>query len=262
MEGLVNLCTTKGLLLVEDVAQAFGSTYLGRPLGSFGLFSVLSFNLFKTVTCGDGGALLTNDRIVFERAYSVHDHGMSSVHTDSERFGPLIGLNFRMTDLSGAVLVAQIGRLPQIRQLLLDRYQKVVEVFRATGIPLAPESEPSGNLCNVVIVTLPTAESAASLASVLGARPLCGSRAHLSWQMQLTQNRLPSMTGRVLDAVPSACPSKDFLERSVAIGIGLGDSYFGIPQIASLGEDCEGFDNSLDYLRRQLFTWRDASSGK
>jgi 8-amino-3,8-dideoxy-alpha-D-manno-octulosonate transaminase len=122
------------LWLIEDCAQAFGASYCGRPVGSIGIAGALSFNIFKTITCGDGGMLITSDTDLYQRAFALHDQGHLPLRKGVEMGRrPLLGLNFRMTELSGAVLVAQLGKLGRIRGHL--RAQKALFKSRISDLP-------------------------------------------------------------------------------------------------------------------------------
>ena len=108
-----------GLALIEDCAQAFGATYGGRWVGSHGSVGTYSFNEFKTITCGDGGMLVTDDEALYRRAFAMHDQGHSPNRRGVEVGNrPFLGLNFRMTELEGAVLLAQVRRIDRIRDHL------------------------------------------------------------------------------------------------------------------------------------------------
>src|SRR5690606_14611403 len=72
---LLDVANRHGLHLIEDCCQAFGATYRGRSVGSYGVAGALSFNVFKTITSGDGGMLITDDQEVYERAFAFHDQG-------------------------------------------------------------------------------------------------------------------------------------------------------------------------------------------
>src|SRR4051794_26509624 len=104
-----------GIPLVEDCAQAFGATYEGRGVGSIGTAGTFSFNEYKTITCGDGGMIVTDDKELYERAFAMHDQGHAPDRLESKYVPrPFLGMNFRMTELSGAVLGAQVRKLDVI----------------------------------------------------------------------------------------------------------------------------------------------------
>ena len=92
-----------GIPLIEDCAQAFGATYQGQGVGGIGAAGVYSFNEYKTITCGDGGMIVTDDEDLYNRLFAIHDQGHAPNRLSSkyaER--PFLGMNFRMTELSGA----------------------------------------------------------------------------------------------------------------------------------------------------------------
>ena len=75
MGNLYKLCQKYDLILIEDVAQAFGGTYHGKSLGTIGLFGAFSLNGFKIITAGDGGFLITNNDKLYQKVFAFHDHG-------------------------------------------------------------------------------------------------------------------------------------------------------------------------------------------
>ena len=102
--------------IVEDCAQAFGATYQGQGVGGIGTTGVYSFNEYKTITCGDGGMIVTDDEDLYGRMFAIHDQGHAPNRLGSKYADrPFLGLNFRMTELSGAVLLAQVRKLDLIR---------------------------------------------------------------------------------------------------------------------------------------------------
>lgn len=110
LDPLLKLATRYGLKIIEDAAEMLGQTYRGRPCGSFGTISVLSFYPNKHVTTGEGGMLLTDDDQLAERSRSLRNlcfqPGKRFVHTE-------IGYNFRMSNLQAALGVAQLERLEE-----------------------------------------------------------------------------------------------------------------------------------------------------
>jgi perosamine synthetase len=109
MDPLLNLAAKYGLKLIEDAAEAIGQTYKGRPCGSFGDISILSFYPSKHITTGEGGMLLTNDESLAERCRSLRN-----LCFDAKRFvHEEMGWNFRMSNVQAALGVAQLERLDQ-----------------------------------------------------------------------------------------------------------------------------------------------------
>ncbi len=108
-----------GIALIEDCAQAFGASYGGRKVGSTGVAGAISFNVFKTNTSGDGGMAVTDDPDLYRRMFAFHDQGHLPLRNGVEVGArSLLGMNFRMTELQGAVLVAQMRRLDTILSTL------------------------------------------------------------------------------------------------------------------------------------------------
>ena len=119
IEALREVAARHGVFLIEDAAQAFGATVGGRWVGSFGTIGVYSFNEFKTITCGDGGMVVTDDEELYRRCFAIHDQGHLPLRRGIEIGArPMLGLNFRMTELEGAVLLAQLRKLDRIRSHL------------------------------------------------------------------------------------------------------------------------------------------------
>jgi 8-amino-3,8-dideoxy-alpha-D-manno-octulosonate transaminase len=106
------LCENKGLILIEDACQALGATLNGRALGTFGRMGCLSFDPVKTITCGEGGAVITNDDELYKVANAYADHGHDHTSNDRGLEGHLIlGSNYRISELNAAVGLAQLRKL-------------------------------------------------------------------------------------------------------------------------------------------------------
>ena len=116
LDELKDVADRHGIPIIEDCAQAFGASYQGQGVGGIGATGVYSFNEYKTITCGDGGMIVTDDEDLYGRLFAIHDQGHAPNRLGSkyaER--PFLGMNFRMTELSGAVLLAQVRKLDLIR---------------------------------------------------------------------------------------------------------------------------------------------------
>jgi dTDP-4-amino-4,6-dideoxygalactose transaminase len=154
MEAIEAFARERELALIEDAACALGSTYHGRPIGGRGNLAALSFHPRKVVTTGEGGMLLTDDPAIADRARRLASHGERVIDIDRhqtarpqiEEFAEL-GFNYRMSNLQGAVGVAQMGRLDGIltaRRLLARRYSSAL-----SGVDgLEPPVEPPGTETN------------------------------------------------------------------------------------------------------------------
>lgn len=117
------------LVLVEDACQAIGGTYQGKALGTFGDIGCFSFDFVKTITCGEGGAIVTNNAIYMQNADQYSDHGHDHFGNDrgAEKH-PFLGFNFRISELHAAVGLAQIRRINEI----LDIQKKHYTILRTT----------------------------------------------------------------------------------------------------------------------------------
>lgn len=149
--GLQALCQRWGLVLVEDAAEALGSTYGGRHAGTFGMIASTSFNGNKTITTGGGGAILTNDAKLGARAKHLTttarvSHRWSFLHDE-------IGFNYRMPNLNAALGCAQLERLPDMLARKRRLAQAYIEAFQnVPGAAILPE--PEGTTSNYWLVAM------------------------------------------------------------------------------------------------------------
>ena len=121
--ALKEICGKHGLLLLEDACQAIGGTYEGRPLGSIGDLGCFSFDYVKTITCGEGGAMITNNENYYKNADHYSDHGHDHVGKDrGAETHPFLGYNYRISELNAAVGLAQISRLDDFLFLQKKNY--------------------------------------------------------------------------------------------------------------------------------------------
>jgi 8-amino-3,8-dideoxy-alpha-D-manno-octulosonate transaminase len=113
IEAIMKVAREKKLLVLEDTAQASGATFQGKKLGTFGQMGIFSFDYVKTMTCGEGGMVITSDRDLYLRADWYHDHGHDHDPTVPRalegRF--ILGFNYRLSELQAAVGLAQLKKL-------------------------------------------------------------------------------------------------------------------------------------------------------
>lgn len=118
MDAIQTICNQNNLLLVEDACQAIGGTYKGKPLGSIGDLGCFSFDFVKTITCGEGGAVITNNKEYYTNSDHYSDHGHDHVgHDRGAETHPFLGYNFRISELHAAVGLAQVKRLPEFLEI-------------------------------------------------------------------------------------------------------------------------------------------------
>ncbi len=148
MDAILAIAKRRGLRVLEDACQAIGGDYKGRPLASLGDAGTFSFNQFKTIACGEGGALLTRDRKIHERALYYHDMGCTfRNHAGTMTEEPFLGNTFRMNELLCAMLRVQLDRLDGILERLRERQRWILDAVRACRVPfvVSPSNDAAGD---------------------------------------------------------------------------------------------------------------------
>lgn len=137
LSALQKICQEYDLILLEDACQAIGGSYKGKPLGSVGDIGCFSFDYVKTVTCGEGGALITDNTNFYRNADHYSDHGHDHIGLDrGAEEHPFLGYNFRISEMNAAVGLAQLRRLDEFIEIQKDHY-----FFLRQGIEEVPGIE-------------------------------------------------------------------------------------------------------------------------
>ena len=156
IDEIANICNDYNIALIEDSAESIGSYYKNKHTGNFGLLGTFSFNGNKTITCGGGGAIITNDEALAKRAKYLTTqakvpHRWDFVHDE-------IGYNYRMPNLNAALMCAQLEQLDKFlenKRILAGQYQ---EFFKNTDIHFM--TEPSNSKSNYwLCLKMPCMES-------------------------------------------------------------------------------------------------------
>jgi len=115
LDALQAICKEHNLILLEDACQAIGGTYKGKSLGTIGNAGTFSFDFVKTITCGEGGVVMTNNHDIYVKCdgYTDHGHDHNGVDRGAD-LHPFIGYNYRISELHAALGLAQIGKLQTI----------------------------------------------------------------------------------------------------------------------------------------------------
>lgn len=152
MEKIMEIAKKYNLKVLEDVCQAVGGSFKGKRLGSFGDAGAYSFNYFKIISCREGGCLVTNDRIIYERASIFHDSGTAfKPYTGNFSIPIFLGLQFRANEIMGAIMRVQLKRLDEILKDLRKNKKRIMEELEnVKGVKFAPSNDINGD-CGVMI---------------------------------------------------------------------------------------------------------------
>lgn len=158
------ICNEYGLLFIEDAAHSIGSSYNGTKVGNIADITTFSFHPVKTITGGEGGAVLTNDENLYNKISLAHTHGIThdeAMMKDLPHEGMWyyeqisLGYNYRMTDFQAALLISQLGKLERFkkrRKEIVDYYDS--ELRNVDGIIIQKEIEQSDTCRHLYIIRL------------------------------------------------------------------------------------------------------------
>ena len=145
MDPILAIARKHKLKVLEDASQSVGASYKGRPLGSMGDIGIYSLQQSKTITAGEGGAVVTNDPYLFERAVRFHDVTVRRDFPAKLHYMP--GLNYRMNEFTGGVLLAQVRKLDTIIGNVRRNARRVYDGIRdLPGARLRKLPDPAGEL--------------------------------------------------------------------------------------------------------------------
>ncbi|MDZ4072108.1 MAG: DegT/DnrJ/EryC1/StrS family aminotransferase [Sediminibacterium sp.] len=158
LDALKIICTEHNLILLEDACQSIGGTYKGKALGTIGHAGTFSFDFVKTITCGEGGVVMTNSEDVWTKCDGYTDHGHDHKGVDrGADLHPFIGYNFRISELHAAVGLAQIRKLDTFLSLqrknnkALRAYLENIPELSFRRVP-----DEAGDSCSFLSWFLPT----------------------------------------------------------------------------------------------------------
>jgi len=124
MDKIMAIGKKYNLAVIEDAAEAIGSVYKGRKAGSIGDFGVFSFHGTKTVTTGEGGMFITNDSALYEKVFTLSNHGRARGQT--KQFWPdMVGFKYKISNIQAAIGCAQMERIEQ----LISRKRQIFQLY-------------------------------------------------------------------------------------------------------------------------------------
>jgi perosamine synthetase len=163
MDALAEICKRNNLYLIEDCAEAIGSKYNNRHMGTFGDIAAYSFFGNKTITTGEGGMVVTNSEKLYERAKNLKNQGIS----DILYWHDSIGYNFRMTNICAAIGVAQLERIDEILANKIRIASIYKKAFENTPLEFHGQADNSFNSYWMCSVLIPLAEKRNELRTFL-----------------------------------------------------------------------------------------------
>lgn len=151
MDQLVGICRERSLFLVEDCAEAFGTRFHDRHVGTFGDIGTFSFFGNKTITTGEGGMVVANNQTLLDRAYHLKTQGVSP---DREYWHDVVAYNYRMTNICAAIGLAQLENADAI----LEKKRAIATWYKEglAGLPLRTHDEVAGTrhshwMCSIAL---------------------------------------------------------------------------------------------------------------
>ena len=158
LDALKEICDAHHLILLEDACQSIGGTYKGKHLGTIGHAGTFSFDFVKTITCGEGGVVMTNDQEVYTKSDAFTDHGHDHMGVDrGADLHPYIGYNFRISELHAAVGLAQIKKLDTFLAIQKKNNQILRSYMeQVPGISFRVVPDPAGDSASFLSWFLPT----------------------------------------------------------------------------------------------------------
>jgi dTDP-4-amino-4,6-dideoxygalactose transaminase len=227
MDRIMAIARKHNLLVLEDCCQAAGASYNEKKVGTIGDIGAFSLNIFKTINSGDGGLIVTNDQALYEIAFAVHDQGHKPL-----RFGVevgsrnILGLNFRMNEITAAVGLAQLRKIDKIVATLHEKRDKFKNLISgATGFQFRFLNDPQADCATLCTVIFDTKEQAAKVTTALRSKTVDQSGWHVYANMEHVLNHLKK-TGQPYKK-GSYPRTDDILSRSMNISIGVVDGGLG-----------------------------------
>lgn len=260
MDSIMKLAKDHGLYVIEDFCQANGGSYKGKKLGSIGDIGAVSLNWFKTITVGDGGALVTDNPDLYEKAFGFHDQGHKPLRVGLE-IGKrsIIGQNLRMNEVTGAIALAQTRKLDKIITTLQKKKKKLKDMISGLpGIGFRKIND-TGECATLLTLLFDEAKIADRFAEKIGTKTLIHSGWHVYNNMESILNKRVLTTfccpfdckeyGKTVEYKPHMLPQTDeILSRAVNISIGVVDPGIG----ASFGINILSTDDEINQVANRI----------
>lgn len=244
LDPLSKIAKDHGIVLLEDVAQCGGGSYNGRKLGSIGNVGSFSFQLNKMISAGEGGAVVTDDRITYERMLMFHDCGtpFRSGEADEPKLSikPFPGVNYRINEISAAVLRAQLKKEDTIIAKVRSNNAKIKKgISGISGIEFRRLPDPKGEIGVAVVFFVDKPEKARIFRDALlaeGIKRMSGMYPGVMYDPKRYDGHVFTAWGHLVPGVEQLAksdlaPTLDLLGRAVHVDVSPMDTDEGINDI-------------------------------
>ena len=248
MDRIMEIARKHNLQVLEDSCQAAGASYKGKKVGTIGHMGAFSLNIFKTINSGDGGLVVTNDQELYETAFGTHDQGHKP-----NRFGvevgtrSVLGLNFRINEITAAVGLAQLDKLDRIVSTLREKRSKLKNLIsEAKGFKFRVLNDPEGDCATLCTVIFDTRDQAVTVTKALGSKTIDQSGWHVYANMEHVLKHLEEVgQPHTKGSYPV---TDDILSRAMNISIGVVDGGLG----AGWGININSTDAEIEAAAKQF----------
>ncbi|MHB9038692.1 MAG: DegT/DnrJ/EryC1/StrS family aminotransferase [Armatimonadota bacterium] len=215
MDAIVAICKKHNLKLIEDVAQACGGSYKGKALGTFGDVGCFSFQYHKIITAGEGGACITNDDRLYDRLMGYHD---TAACWRPDRFGGerydgelFCGVNYRMSELTGAVMLAQLAKLDRLLDAMRENKNRIKrQISGLKGIAFRKLNDESGEAAICLMFMLDDASKVTPFVDALKAEGVDAAGVYNKgipdWHIYSHWKQIIEKKTPTADGCPYSCP--------------------------------------------------------
>ena len=239
MDEILRIAKKHNLYVVEDCCQAVGGSFKGKRLGTYGDISAYSLNFFKTISSGDGGAVGTNDDMLYERAFGFHDQGHKPSRMGVEVGNrSIVGMNMRMNELTGAVALAQTRKLDAVLSTLREKKELLKNLLKGMDGFKFRNINDEKECATLLTLLFDSKEKAEKFCDIIGSKPIAYSGWHVYNNMEQILNKVTASQANC----PYSCEkhkneitykkhmlpqTDDILGRAVNISIGVVDKGLG-----------------------------------
>jgi 8-amino-3,8-dideoxy-alpha-D-manno-octulosonate transaminase len=242
-----------------------GAKFNGKSVGTFGKMGAFSLNVYKTISAGDGGMVITDDENLYKRAFAIHDQGHLPLRQGVEQGKrSILGLNFRMNELTAAVAQVQLKKLEYIRNKLhenKDLLKSIISINK--DIEFRNVLDKEGDVGTLLTFFMPTVESAEKLAKKLRTTTI----SHSGWHVYNNMEHFLQKMTVTEEGCPFTCPyynskieykkgmlpqTDNLLSRAINISVGVSDSGLGSAYGIKITSTKEEIQEKGEYLLKAI----------